>query len=154
MVTLIYINIDSGNGLLPDSTKPLLEPMMTYHHYGPVTFILQQFYKWNPSLGLKFHSTPQGPMSVTFCELLKGWNSYCRKVSSRYSNILTWFKCWPTWFSGWADPNFIWGVIILLDPIFHFKAIEFGEAIVKYHYIYQNCSSSVWHIASCVSTSV
>ena len=25
-------NIGSGNGLLPDGTKPLPEPMLTYHH--------------------------------------------------------------------------------------------------------------------------
>ena len=27
----IWVNIGSGNGLLPDSTKPLPEPMLTYH---------------------------------------------------------------------------------------------------------------------------
>ena len=26
-----YVNIASGNGLLPDCTKPLLEPMMIYY---------------------------------------------------------------------------------------------------------------------------
>ena len=26
----ILVNIDSGNGLLPDGTKPLPEPMLTY----------------------------------------------------------------------------------------------------------------------------
>ena len=33
------VNIGSGNGLLPDGTKPLPEPMLTYRKYGPVTFI-------------------------------------------------------------------------------------------------------------------
>ena len=37
-------NIVSGNGLLPDGTKPLPEPMLTYQ-YGPVTFIWGQFHK-------------------------------------------------------------------------------------------------------------
>ena len=32
------VNIDSGNGLLPDGAKPLLEPMVTYHQRGPVAF--------------------------------------------------------------------------------------------------------------------
>ena len=32
MVAGIYVNIGSGNGLLPDGTKPLPEPMVTYHH--------------------------------------------------------------------------------------------------------------------------
>ena len=31
--------VGSGNGLLPDGTKPLPEPMLTYHHKGPVAFI-------------------------------------------------------------------------------------------------------------------
>ena len=48
MATDIWVNIGSGNGLvpsgsgnglLPDGTKPLPEPMLTYHKYGPVTLI-------------------------------------------------------------------------------------------------------------------
>ena len=39
MATQILVNIGSGNGLLPDSTKPLPEPMLTYRKYGPVMFI-------------------------------------------------------------------------------------------------------------------
>ena len=31
MATQILVNIGSGNGLLPDSSKPLPEPMLTYH---------------------------------------------------------------------------------------------------------------------------
>ena len=30
MATVILDNIGSGNGLLPDGTKPLPEPMLTY----------------------------------------------------------------------------------------------------------------------------
>ena len=33
------VNIGSGNGLLPDGTKPLPDPMLTYHQYGPVASI-------------------------------------------------------------------------------------------------------------------
>ena len=29
MATEVWVNIGSGNGLLPDSTKPLPEPMLT-----------------------------------------------------------------------------------------------------------------------------
>ena len=32
MAAGIQVYIDSGNGLLPDGTKPLPEPMLTYHH--------------------------------------------------------------------------------------------------------------------------
>ena len=31
MATEIWVNIGSGNGLLPDGTKPLSEPMLIYH---------------------------------------------------------------------------------------------------------------------------
>ena len=33
MATEIWVNIGSGNGLLPDGTKPLPEPMLTDHQY-------------------------------------------------------------------------------------------------------------------------
>ena len=35
MATQIWVNIGSGNGLLPDGTKPLPEPMLT-HQWVPV----------------------------------------------------------------------------------------------------------------------
>ena len=31
MAAQIWVNIGSGNGLLPDGTKPLPEPLLTYH---------------------------------------------------------------------------------------------------------------------------
>ena len=34
----IWVNIGSGNGLLPDGTKPLPEPMLAYHQWGPKTW--------------------------------------------------------------------------------------------------------------------
>ena len=34
----------SGNGLLPDGTKPLPEPMLTYHQSGLVAFTWRQFH--------------------------------------------------------------------------------------------------------------
>ena len=43
MATENWVNIVSGNGLLPDGTKPLPEPML--HQYGAVTFIWGQCYK-------------------------------------------------------------------------------------------------------------
>ena len=39
MVTCIWVNIASANGLLSDDTKPLLEPMLAYHHLGPLTHL-------------------------------------------------------------------------------------------------------------------
>ena len=42
MATMILENIGSGNGLLPDGTKPLPEPMLTYHQRGSVAFFWEQ----------------------------------------------------------------------------------------------------------------
>ena len=36
--TVILDNIGSGNGLLPDGTKPLPEPMLIYHQRGSVAY--------------------------------------------------------------------------------------------------------------------
>ena len=36
MVSQISVNIGPGNGLVPDGTKPLPEPMLTYHQWGYV----------------------------------------------------------------------------------------------------------------------
>ena len=45
MATENWVNIGSGNGLLSDGTKPLPEPMLTYHQYDLVTyFFWGQFY--------------------------------------------------------------------------------------------------------------
>ena len=41
----ISVNIGSGNDLLPDSTKPLPEPMLTDHQWGLVAFTWEQFHK-------------------------------------------------------------------------------------------------------------
>ena len=44
MATENWVNIGSGNGLLPDGTKPLPQPMLTYHQKGVVTFFWGQFH--------------------------------------------------------------------------------------------------------------
>ena len=38
------VNTGSGNGLLPDGTKPLPEPMLTNHQWGLVVFTWEQFH--------------------------------------------------------------------------------------------------------------
>ena len=45
MLTEIWVNIGSGNGLLPDGTKPLPEPMLIDRQWGPMTFIFGQFHE-------------------------------------------------------------------------------------------------------------
>ena len=45
MAKKILVNIGSGNGLLPDGTTPLPEPMLTDHQWSPMTLILGQIHK-------------------------------------------------------------------------------------------------------------
>ena len=43
MGTAIWVNTGSGNGLVPDSNNTLLEPMLTNHQSGFLTFTWGQF---------------------------------------------------------------------------------------------------------------
>ena len=96
MATEIWVNIGSGNGLLPDATKPLPKPMLTNHLWSPVSFILGQFHKrclnhqslksvWK--IHLKFHSNFPGAnelSKITCCLTLCGtqtWSSLCLQMS-------------------------------------------------------------------------
>ena len=45
--------IGTGNGLLPDNTKPLTNPMLNNHQWGPMTFIWEQFPK--PSSAISYY---------------------------------------------------------------------------------------------------
>ena len=73
MASEILVNIGSGNGLVPNGAKPIPEPVLTYHQWGPATFIWGQFHKkyliyqelklaWN-LLFQNFIHISQGPMS-------------------------------------------------------------------------------------------
>ena len=43
MATQVWVNIGSNNGLLPDGTKPLPEPMLMYDQLGHVAFTWWQY---------------------------------------------------------------------------------------------------------------
>ena len=38
IVTKTWVNIDSGDGLLPDDTEPLFEPVLTHYQMCSVAF--------------------------------------------------------------------------------------------------------------------
>ena len=44
VATQIWVNIDSGNGLVSDGTKPLREPMLTSHWRDSEALTWEQFY--------------------------------------------------------------------------------------------------------------
>ena len=63
MATEIWPNIGSRNGLLPDGTKPLHEPMLTDHQWSPVTFILIIISQERPQ-----PSIPEIHLKITYLE--------------------------------------------------------------------------------------
>ena len=44
IATYVWVNIGSGNGLLPEGTKPLPKPMLTYHQLGSAAITWEQFH--------------------------------------------------------------------------------------------------------------
>ena len=46
----ICVNIGSGSGFLPDSTKPLPEPMLTSHWWGTALYPSDKFYSTKTTL--------------------------------------------------------------------------------------------------------
>ena len=63
-----YGDIKLGNGLLPDDTKPLTEPMLTHQKYAPMTFISGRFHltKINMKINdLKFRQNLPGANAPT-----------------------------------------------------------------------------------------
>ena len=48
MMTYIGVNIGSGNGMFPDGTKSLPEPMLIYHLWSFVAFAIHKSQINNP----------------------------------------------------------------------------------------------------------
>ena len=68
MANEIWVNIGSGNGLLPDHTKPLPEPMLTDHQWGPETFILVAISK-----GMTQPSITKIRLKITYLKFLSNF---------------------------------------------------------------------------------
>ena len=75
----IWVYIGSGDGLLPDGTKPLPEPMLTYYQLGPLAFMWGHFHEktrryqsakqdWRLHFGNCFRS-PRGQWDIEACIL-------------------------------------------------------------------------------------
>ena len=57
MVTWLWVNIGSGNGMLPEDTKPLTAPMLIYHLWGQVIVSWGLFCKISqPTVNKKFQN--------------------------------------------------------------------------------------------------
>ena len=98
MVTCNWINI------LPDSTKPLPEPILTCHHWGPVTFIWGKFRKRyhghqnlleNFLFKISINRSIMDSYKVSLGHIFKKWP----KLQTRSSEITSWDEH-GMWFMG------------------------------------------------------
>ena len=85
MATELWVNIDSGNGLLPDGTKSLPEPMLTDHQSSDIHIRAISQEMPQPSITkiclkitcLKFHSNFPGANELTVLTDLHVNNEIC-----------------------------------------------------------------------------
>ena len=105
MATEIWVNIGSGNGLLPDGTKPLPEPRLTNYQRGLVAFI---WFIWG-----EFHRECSGDLSLIWVWKLSPWcqwDTHCSATSSSidfllntdFANQKGWLQMMP-WYHPSAD---------------------------------------------------
>ena len=75
MASYYFVDIDVGNGLLPEGIKLLPEPKLTFHKQGPVTFIFVM------TISQKIHmlSIPEINFKITFLKIWfkspRGWDN-------------------------------------------------------------------------------
>ena len=76
---MTYGNVGSGNGLLPDGTNPLPEPVLTNHQWGLMAFIWGQFHR------KCFHSQSHS-LSLTL-SLYLDLSIFLLDMSLRFTNL-------------------------------------------------------------------
>ena len=93
-VTQVWVNIGSGNGLLPTDTKPLIQTLLSHHRSSPVAFISGLYHAkiWsyqsvnrieNSIFKITFQIT-QDPMNQHICVKGKGHahNCGCMRINN------------------------------------------------------------------------
>ena len=94
--TYIWVNIASCYGLLSDCNKPLPEPILTCHQYGPVSFMWGQFYKKCSDWNILFLSNLDTHLKITNLKLqthfpwfhsLALWNVYSHWMQNFQTNF-------------------------------------------------------------------
>ena len=86
MATEFWVNIGSGNGLLPDGTNPSPEPMLTYHQWGPVVITWGQFHiKW---LSHQLFKLARKLISSNFIQISQG--SMGKRTIIKFTDKIFW----------------------------------------------------------------
>ena len=99
-----WVNIGSGNGLLPDGTKPLPEPMLSYHQRCSVAFTCEQFQKrcswtWSVTSVCRLYF-------LNYCHISQKVNSASEISWRNNDTTITLCACWVhtgrcRWFHQW-----------------------------------------------------
>ena len=124
MVLRILINIGSGNGLLPDSTKPLPEPLMTYCQCDPHSHC-----NWNQNTKILFKEN-------TFENVVCKTSSIL--FSPRYVNE-SWFSIFLFFRSHWRSSR-------QLHAAPPFRVETFCCNIFDCHWYRSLCNGWIYHL--------
>ena len=93
MVMEIWVKIAPGNGLLPDGTKPLPEPKLTYNQSGFVVFTSEQFCrKWSRYLSLMSWILQQYLPGGQWVNRVPGLSAY--QMATAATLDLQWYIQW------------------------------------------------------------
>ena len=93
-----WVNIGSGNGLLPDSPKPLPEVTLTCHQLGSATFIWGQVHKrylsrQSQKLAGKLHINAKFPLNLPRGQWFKWYRKQTHiNVSSKHFNMWRFYR--------------------------------------------------------------
>ena len=100
MATVIWVNIGSGNGLLPDGMEQLPEPMLTDHQLSPVTFILGQFHEKclnHQSLKSFLKITSKISFKLSRGQWVNEWGISSSGTSAGFCDYPSHFTCTADW---------------------------------------------------------
>ena len=129
----IWVNIGSGNGLLPDGTKPLPEPMLTCHQWSFVFSLYNSFTgsAWDISSWYKFENynfeiTATFPRANELNLITHSWNCFTGSVLTKV------FWAPVLWTSGsWNLPVRMEGSLVR----------NFNNYYILLIYVFDGCSN-------------
>ena len=112
-----WVNISLGNGLLPDGTKPLPEPMLTEHQWGSVVLTSQEVLK------ISIHKTSLINTLVKLLPSLSGASGFTLVYNERSYVCFTWTHpsltgvYEPSRTLNVDPPNRDWAPLSFIDPL-------------------------------------
>ena len=110
IVSLVFVNIGSGNGLLPDGTKPLPGPMLNYHQRCCEAFSLL----WYRAVPLCMHFICVWPISQYWPKKSQ-WNVYIYIYMEKFHQKCSWTCVFLDFKIATISPRGRWAKIQITD---------------------------------------